>query len=691
MQYVLTPEIDHRIKELPVGIIKLVFYLIIITVSIINVIVYYSGKRDKKKMSRKVVENTPFHRTVLPEERRAVQALYGETIDYGEKVYAVEGELTSLILRTNNSQTETVYTLGDVVVQWENRHKTFLTGNNRAEIILPQRKKGAIILTLNGGYSLIDEEKIQAALEKEASYTDENLTLSRSRMVTDREQDWLFKDYRWFPILLFLPLTVLSAVLPSPPFQIGTAAGALGIFLLFILGDRYPLKYHIHRKELVRVKGPLSGAPGAYNLDRFSLIFPAGWEKDLSPGREISLEAYPQGTDGYQLRVLSMEPFLSIDKEEEKNPTRRPHRFILFASLSLITLLILLFAGEIPLKGRHFYNYVQTRDLPADFSGWDEISSFSFQNGQYVNLTIDTAYLPLDNYEGILLTDDSPFPELDLAPLRQRIALIEELQRTEDYIYIASYDLSDSNKSYMFLLEALDAGEGTKELEDFTGDFRDSASFPVLREIAEALNWVESVEDFELIPYPAGGLLKEKALKVSESEEGMTGEFLLGQIKRIPLMFLQEQTDWLNEELTKAQSRLLEGRPRIRLEEYYSDNDRWPDRIGRDDLALYVFTTFTGINESYEIRDRVGAEEKLKAREEKWESPLIPWQSSGVITNHTFRNADMDTISLDVTLDYDNVEKEGLDILFTLLPLCYIIAGFLSYLLGRNRRGNGLG
>ncbi len=691
MLYVLIPEKLYSIKERPMGTLRLVLYLIIITVSIINVIAYYSGKKDKKKISRKVVENTPFHRTVRPEESRAVRALYGETIDSGEKVYALEGELTSLILRTNNSQTETVYTLGDVVVQWENRHKTFLADNNRAEIILPHRKKGALILTLNGSYSLIDEEKIQTALEKDASFTGENLSLSRSRMVSDREQDWLFKDYRWLPILLFLALTVLSAVLPSLPLRIGTAAGALVIFLLFILSDRYPLKYPIHRKELVRVKGPLAGAPGAYSLDRFSLIFPSGWEKDLSPGKEISLEAYPQGTDGYQLRVLSMEPFLSVEKEEEKNPTRRPHRFILFASLSFLTLLILLFAGEIPLKCRHLYNYVQTRDLPSDFSGWDEISSFSFREGQYVNLTTETAYLPLDNYEAILLTDDSPFPVLDLDPLLQRIALIEELQRTEDYIYIASYELSDNNKSYMFLLETLAAGEGTKELKDFAGDFGDSASFPVLMEIAEALNWVESVEDFELIPYPAGGLLKEKALEVSESEEGMTGEFLLGQIKRIPLMFLQEQTDRLNEELTKAQSRLFEGRPRIRLVEYYSDFDRRPDRIGRDDLALYVFTTFTGINESYEIRDKIGAEEKLKAREEKWASPLIPWQSRGVITSHAYRKADIETISLDVTLDYDSVEKEARDILFTLLPLIYIIVGILSYLLRRNRRENGLG
>ena len=63
-----------------------------------------------------------------------------------------------------------ITTIGDVVIQWDSRLKEYFQESNQAEIILPERKKGAIVLSLNG-YDICEEASIQRALKEGRSYT----------------------------------------------------------------------------------------------------------------------------------------------------------------------------------------------------------------------------------------------------------------------------------------------------------------------------------------------------------------------------------------------------------------------------------------------------------------------------------------------------------------------------------------
>ncbi len=693
--------------------IRLVLYIIMFVIFLVNMISFYRKKTSKTRTSRSVIQGLTSVKTLTSEQKKAVESLYKESLASRMKVYELTGPFSTIELQINNSRTDTVATIGDVVIHWDPRLKDFIKEVNQAEIILPERKKGAIVVSLNG-YDVCEEASIQKALKEGKSYTAKREKSSPSsednapgddlpsgesrrkeafefhsgRMVTEEELNWLFRDFRWIGNLLFMALILVSLAIPFLGGSLLSMAGAVLLFLFLILPSRYPWRQAGKVKNLIRIQGTLQGEKGAFKIDRFDLNFPSGWENSLNPGDLVQLEAYQENQGIYSLKVLSMTPGYSIKREEQKNPTVRMDRFILSGILAFAVCAIFFFAQHHAEKILSLSQYYGTRDMPSQFSSLEDLEQQELKRGQYIHISRVHGINSTDSYGTIEIIDPVKARGQNIDELIERINQIEKVQNTYDFANMVSYQLSDYTQSYDFLSQALVLMESENDLSYFTEYFKDSEGFRFLKEIADLLSWAENQDSLDRIPYPEGSLLETRARQQGYTEEDMSIDQFLGYVSEAPLQFLKEQEHLINRQIEEKQQKAFTRRSGILIRAGSLEIQDYS--ISSGDLEKYNImpSLFSG-GDQFLINESLDAYGILKDFNSFLKQPYQEIEVEGIISRLEYpEGAGNVEITLDTYRTYDHIEWYWFDLFILFLPLLLVGMGFGKFFMVEKKKNS---
>ena len=110
--------------------IRLIIFILFTIISILSLISFYDTKGRWKKKTRKVIDRTPSHRKLEPEEVKAVARLYNIQLKAGSPVYRIEGSYESTELTVKGSVASRISTIGGVLLQWDSNLENTLQDSN---------------------------------------------------------------------------------------------------------------------------------------------------------------------------------------------------------------------------------------------------------------------------------------------------------------------------------------------------------------------------------------------------------------------------------------------------------------------------------------------------------------------------------------------------------------------------------
>lgn len=637
--------------------IRLVIYVIILTVSLIRAVSFYSQKKEKKQASTLRFQDLTPHREVSDKEREGILSLYKRSVPPGEKVYSIEGAYSASVLQVKGSTTETIHSIDDMVVEMDSTMTSYLAEVNRAEIIAPQGKKGALVLRLNENYSLVNESESRKILSSDSSSALPGAgSFHKGREISQAELDYLSLDMRILPALLAF-VTLILGVFPLPPMvqQISAVICALSLILIFIPQAHYPLR----RKKgssLISLSGKVERRAGVLYVDRFNLILPPSWEKVVSEGQQVSLEGYPVDKLANQLKVTSLNGMYTIEKEMAHSRPPKRGRYILLSCLLAINLMVFLVGGDISKKIENAKNYYTTREMQKEFSHYDEIKDYPFAKGQEVILKDQLAYvMPDSNYYGdarfLLSPTNDPIP-LSFNEIYTIVENLKAIQQTEDMIYLASYFLSDNYYGQLSFLLGHTGDEKGETLADFAPIYGDLVSFQIMVELVECYDlisqddWVEGP-----IPYPAGGHLKE-ALYGQELNQ----DRLIDYTYRLLKAFVEDQANLINEKLEVIPTMIERGNYLV-----ISTSNHYDELLDLDqdvnDFLLYAPSSGYSNDQTLDYQKELRGEVKLRELEEYLKAPYRTITLEGIVSEIKEDDGSM-MITLDRDASHGNVENQ---------------------------------
>ena len=687
--------------------IRLILYVIILIVSIVNIISFYSGKRRQKKISGSLAEDLKPIRNISTREASALNHLHKRKLAAGMPVFRVEGPYESNTLTVNHSQTEKIITIGGIVVEFHDQLESFLQDNNRVEIVDVEHKKGAVILNMNDRFSAVDEADIRKAMEEGKTYQKRLAPLKspsadsaprtaeshadafefhQGRELSDEERNWLASDYRTGACILTSLLLLLAVVIPVLPVKALFTAVGLALFLIFLLPRMNRIIPARYKKKSLVLSGNLKKGDEGWFMDRFTLDFPSQWEEQLREDEKCTLEGYPVDPLGTTLKVISLNNLYTIQRELKREPVRRKERWLLFSILGGIALILsLLPLGKIPYKGAQIFNYFTTQDCQRDFKGYDEMTSYPFRNGQKVKFTEFQA-LPVLEGEGYgyNLIPGGRYKAPEFSDVKEALTMIEELQQSDEMLQLTALELREEMAPSEFLYEYYPETEPAV-MADFASYYEDNQDFHILSEIFETLRLLPQDRNIALedrITFPQGGYLKEYFGMYSE--EFWTVEILLTEIGSVKGSLLWDEGIRINDLLIEEYHEYLNALGALRIETY--ETPEYISFVNNDELARFRRSNIWRGNQRLpmEFHDPIKGFAALAEFEEALERAFGDSRDvEGIITAIEMEGSRVSRISLDEFLDYDDIPLYlGDEVIFLVLLILtgYALASLLRIL-----------
>jgi hypothetical protein len=491
------------------NLIRLILYMIILVVSLYNMISFYYGKKKGKALSAQKLKDMVPLRTLEMKEAEALSKIYKVDVKPGIPVYAVSGEYRCSVLRVRHSATEEAHYIDDILVHPHDGVRQVLPLAQRLEIVNPESKKGALIVSIDEKMTAESEVKILEAVEKGGEYQqtdgeDQTFSVKPGRPLTEEENYHNSGDTRAISSMLILALLAVPTFYTQIYFSLIGLVGASLLFLYFYL-PALPKKLTSKEGEVEVFQGTLKQVDSTYMVNRFTLGLPSGADDYLAPGMSVMLEGVIRGANKNFIDVFSVNGHSFIDKKEKKG-----RHFVTFIG-GLILLVVMLAAGKLNLKIENVIDHFLTARLPVEFSGYDEINEYDFKKGQYVELNDLFAVPNLEydfvDFSGILGGKEGGVLPIDFSPLYEFYNQLEQMQETAEFLNIYSFYVNDMS-NYYTIMSLYSSADDSIGLSSFQKDFSSIESSMLFFEMSEVLNNLdENATVDDLIDYPEGGYL----------------------------------------------------------------------------------------------------------------------------------------------------------------------------------------
>jgi hypothetical protein len=425
-------------------IIAMVLSLILSGCSLVS----FYGNKKRLKLAAEAERSGLFSRRKLTDEEiNSIVKLYG---GYASKIeskdlYEISGKFGKNSISNNRGVEEINYYIGVHKIIWNDSLDNYLEENNNAEVIFLKDGQ-AVIFSLNHKFNVQEEEEITSELscneEAEGVIDGTGTEFHTTRPISIQEELFLSKEYRVIAVvgvvvgLLFLGLFNATFGL--------WAGGVVLVGALWLFCAKRYLFSSIIGKNLVSVSGTLTCSITdqnlvKYNIDRFSLIFPEHWRKDLPIDNKVTIEGYPHNEDASMLSVLAMDGKKFIQDEMTRSPIKWPNKYYLLIPAVVVALFIIMGYGDGVEKLANFRQFVEARNVKKEFSSFGDLKKASLVEGQEIllkNANIFPGFELFDGHDEQGIAQRTTFlveriPEkFDFSEVENRVNVLEKFQKT---------------------------------------------------------------------------------------------------------------------------------------------------------------------------------------------------------------------------------------------------------------------
>lgn len=600
-------------------------------------VAFNKKKREGKEISRQKTGALTPHRTLETREALALSTVYKKRISSDIPVYRLSGAYRNQSLTVNHS-TQYVHYFGDVVVQPHPGIAENIALATQLEVIELDSKDGALIVSIDELMNAETEVKIKQAMEEGVSYEksgeEESFSLRPGRPMTFEENLQMNGDGRFLITLAILVLLFVPVYISSIYVGLPALAAAAALFIYFYL-PQFPQKVRKEYETQI-MEGVIRKLNGQYRMNLFSLVLPKDGPDSLEPGEKIVLEGVVQGKEKNEFHVLSINGFSYF----KFKPSFFRH-YTTLAVGTVLALFMLFSSSDIPYKIKTIKDYYLSRGMQVEFNGYDEIESFPFKEGQYVELTglYSLPNMPfLNSYSNCTLVGASVNQSMpDFSEAYEYLSYLDALQGTEEYLEFFAYGISDTDLYYDFVGTIYYNSLNTS-IEDLRPYFEGEESFEVLYEAVVLLyNIDEDATRDDLIPADYSYLLN----YLGEGTLETLGD-LVDAVNTIMDNFFYRQGLVINEMVRNTVSEYMAGQD-YNVIMGVSSGQPYYD-ASRSELGKYYSTT--GYSRSYETWSTLPALKELYDFEEELSQSYHPLTTiKGTIT-HIFYEEDIRYIDL---------------------------------------------
>jgi len=604
------------------GIILLINVFVII-VSAVAAAEYYSRRSSRRGEAKRIIAEREPVREMRDDEAAACASLHkGAGMPRsGAGVYRVAGAYSRSELRARGSSEVTHYVSG-VELRWLPALERALRGDNEAEVALDERGR-AVVLSLNGRYSILDEARAKAALTGAAPLTIGETTMAPlSRPLSDEERRYLAVDVRW-PVQAAL---LVAAIVPlawkgEAAAGISFALAAAAFVALFWSG--YPAP-RVRRPSVSLVGTPSLDAGGrSYAVGRWTVVVPTSW-LGLVPGDAPVAVAGVVRADGLTVAALEIGRGLSVDADAERSRPVRYGRFAVASAMLAAALIVYAIAGVPVGDTARIAVYERFKDEPETIASFDDLMLDPLQAGRRVELP-DLRVVDLE--DGAVVVDPDARLELGLDGVYARLDSLEEFLASEDSYNALAVAASSYETALSILLKAKIYASG-RRFNDFEPIFGESERFQSLIAAVDAVDASDEPSDGEWAAYEA-------AYKY----------------------FLREEAERLSDEVKAAVEAALAGTRAIGLElsgGYGYEGDEGPS-VRYVDLDERDLRVIDASSPSSTQPGHIAARSRIEEYAATYATDAPRISIDGIVASTTVEDSDFRTLYLDLGADYDDL------------------------------------